>query len=216
VPTLSALFAEFNAPLPFSTRLVIAISSFLAKNTVLSSAGFVLIVAGFWWFFRKTAMGQRLVTIVLLRLPVFGNLVRNTNSAITMRTISSLISSGVNMVEALLITEQVLANLYYKDVIRIGLKRVEKGEPLANVFKDKVVLYPVLVAELTEVGEETGNLSEMLMNGAVFFEEEVEQITKNLSAAVEPILMILVGLVVGFFAVAMIGPMYSVTSSIDL
>jgi len=91
---------------------------------------------------------------------------------------------------------------------------VEKGGSLSSLFRENENLYPALVTELTEVGEETGNLSGMLMNGALFFEEEVNQTSQNLSAAVEPFLMVLVGLGVGFFAVAMIGPMYSITSSI--
>ena len=91
---------------------------------------------------------------------------------------------------------------------------MEKGEPLSKFFEQEEKLFPILVGELTEVGEETGKLSEMLSNVAVFYENEVEAVTKDLSTIIEPILMVAIGLFVGFFAVSMIQPIYSITEAI--
>ena len=118
------------------------------------------------------------------------------------------------MLESLKITEKVVQNPFYKEVLALAGPRVEKGSPLSSVFKEREDVYPVLVGEMAEVGEETGNLSEMLGKGAEFFEEEVDQATKNLSTIIEPVLMVIIGIAVGFFAVSVIGPIYSLTNAL--
>ena len=98
--------------------------------------------------------------------------------------------------------------------MREALIKVQKGSSLSSVFNDNAKLFPVFAIELTAVGEETGKLPEMLLQGAIFYEEEVDQVTKNISSVIEPILMIVIGIAVGFFAISMLGPMYSLTSAI--
>ena len=132
-----------------------------------------------------------------------------TNSALTMRTLASLISSGVGMVESLDITTDVLENPFYVDLLSKSKKDIQKGLTLSSSIQKKDKLYPILVGEMIEVGEETGKLSEMLEKGAKFYEGEVDAVTKNLSTIIEPVLMIIIGIAVGFFAVSMIQPMYS-------
>ena len=149
-----------------------------------------------------------------MHLPAIRTIIKNYNAAVTMRTISSLISSGVSMIESLKITQEVLQNLYYREVLGTALESIQKGGTLSQTFKQHEDIFPVLVGEMTEVGEETGNLSGMLLKGAVFFEEDVDQATKNLSTIIEPALMILIGIFVGFFAVSMLGPMYSLSDAI--
>jgi len=131
-----------------------------------------------------------------------------------MRTLASLVASGVGMVTALNITEKVVQNDYYKTVLTAASAGVEKGQPLSTVFRENEFLYPPLVGELVEVGEETGKLSEMLVKGATFYEDEVNQATKNLSTIIEPLLMVVIGFAVGFFAVSMIGPIYSLSEAL--
>jgi type IV pilus assembly protein PilC len=166
------------------------------------------------WRVYKSVPGQRVSTRLFMRLPLIGPTMRNLNSAVTMRTLSSLISSGVGMLEALRITGAVLQNHLYKSVLAQAETRVEKGAPLSGLFKENDKLFPVLVGEVTEVGEETGNLAGMLLKGATFFEDEVEQATKNISTFIEPALMILIGIAVGLFAVSVLGPIYSLSNSI--
>ncbi|MEI6660320.1 MAG: type II secretion system F family protein, partial [bacterium] len=130
------------------------------------------------------------------------------------RTLSSLLLSGVDMSHALAITEEVLQNIYYKKVIHDSILAIEKGIPLSNSFKENVNLYPVMVGEMIEVGEETGKLSDMLLDVASFYESEVDNKTKDLSTIIEPVLMVFIGGAVGFFAISMITPIYSVMDNI--
>jgi type IV pilus assembly protein PilC len=131
-----------------------------------------------------------------------------------MRTLSSLISSGVSMVEAIRITGEVLQNPRYVAVMKKAGEEVQAGAALSTIFTREEYLYPILVGEMAEVGEETGKLSEMLLKAALFYEGEIDAVTKNLSTIIEPLLMVFIGIAVGFFAVSMIQPMYSLSDII--
>jgi type II secretory pathway component PulF len=145
---------------------------------------------------------------------VIGTLVCEVNSARTGRTFSSLLGAGVSMLTAIEITHDVLQNSYFREVLEKAQGHVQQGKPLAEVFMQAEKLYPPLVGELVAVGEETGALPDMLAEVAKYYEREVEQKTKNMSTIIEPMLMIVVGSAVGFFAVSMISPIYALTSSI--
>lgn len=212
VPTLSKTFKDLGTELPMSTQIIIKLSDFLVDYTLLSLGGFVLFIIAFMSFAR-TAFGKYFIETIVLRIPVIGTLVKETNSARTGRTLSSLLSSGVHVLHSLEITESVLQNKHYKDVLKKSREQVQKGDPMADVFVKEDTLYPPLVGELIAVGEETGNLPSMLQQIAVFYEKEVDQKTKNMSTIVEPILMLVVGAAVGYFALAMISPIYSVMDS---
>ena len=121
---------------------------------------------------------------------------------------------GVPFQQSIDITAEVLQNGKYKAVMVEAREAVTRGEPMSRVLEKHGNLYPALVCELVAVGEETGKLPDMLLEVAKFYENEVEQKTKNMSTIVEPVLMLLVGGVVGFFAVSMITPIYSITSNI--
>ena len=208
VPTLSETFRELGGELPLSTQVIIWVSDFLVRYVffvLIALAATGMLCASFF----KTPIGKRYLSFALLKLPVISSITKQANAALTMRTLSSLISSGVSMVQALEITKKVLQNPFYTNVLERAEKEVQKGLPLSSVFQAEGKLYPVLVGEMIEVGEETGKLSEMLLKGAVFYEGEVDSITKNLSTVIEPALMIIIGIAVGFFAVAMIKPIYS-------
>lgn len=212
VPTLAATFKELNTELPTSTKFIIWMSDFLSNNLLLG----ILVVAGAglaFYALLRTKQGRRAFETVLFRLPVVGELVRQSNAARTTRTMSSLLSSGVDMIEAITITKDVLQNSYYKDLMVLASERVQKGIPLSSVFAETDI-YPILVGDMVEVGEETGKLSGMLLNVALFYENEVDDATKNMSTIIEPVLMVFIGASVGFFAVSMISPMYSVMSNV--
>ena len=132
------------------------------------------------------------------------------NSARVSRTLSSLLSSGVNMLEAVSIAEDVAQNKRYKDALRQAKEKIQKGVALSEVFFEHKALFPVLVDEMISVGEETGKLASMLSEIAQFYEGEIEQSTKNFGTIIEPVLMIVIGAAVGFFAYAVITPLYSV------
>ena len=214
VPTLTKTFADIGVELPLPTRIIIFISDFLTHHYLL----FILIVAvivGSGLMFAKLKSTQRYFDLFILKIPVLGILIQEMNTARTSRTLSSLLNSGVDVSKALSITEEVLQNVHYKELIHNSISAIEKGVSLSVSFKENTKLYPVMVGEMIEVGEETGKLAEMLSDIATFYENEVDNKTQNLSTIIEPILMIFIGVAVGFFAVAMMKPMYSVMDTIN-
>ena len=147
-------------------------------------------------------------------MPIVGNIVVKVNCARFARIYSSLLKSGVSVVNALTIISKTLSNLYYKDALNAAIAEIQKGTELSMVISRYPRLFPLLVPQILEVGEETGKTEVVLQRLAEFYEEEVSQITKNMSSIIEPILMLLIGGGVGFFAVAMLQPMYSVLENI--
>ena len=161
-----------------------------------------------------TKDGKNIFDKVVIKLPIFGMLIKESNSAKTARTLSSLIGSGVDLIQSVDITSEVLQNNLYKNVMSEVRVNVEKGKPMSDIFNVHEELYPIFVSEMVNVGEETGKLASMLQGVAVFYENEVDQKTKDLSTIIEPILMVFIGIAVGFFAISMITPMYSVMNNI--
>ena len=213
VPTLIKTFKELGAKLPTSTQVVIWISDFVSNHTVLL---IVLIVALFvgiqvLWALPRTRIAFDWVSI---RLPVIKDMLKELYTARAARTLSTLLSSGVNISHAITITSDVLQNSYYKKSMADVAAAIEKGEPIAKVFIAESQLYPVMMGEMIAVGEETGKLQSMLLDVATFYEGEVAAKTANLSTIVEPVLMVFIGAAVGFFAVSMLTPMYSIMDSI--
>jgi type IV pilus assembly protein PilC len=213
VPTLLATFKEVGVQLPWSTQLIIFISDTFQNHGLLLLAIIVLVVLGVS-FLSKQKKGKRLLSFLVLRIPIIGNLVKEINAARTTRTLSSLLSSGVDMVVAMEITEQVIQNSYFKDVINQAKKVVQSGETVSSVFLKNQKLYPSFVGEMMSVGEETGKFAPMLMDVAIYYENEVDQSTKDMSTIIEPFLMVIIGAAVGFFAISMISPIYSVMDNI--
>lgn len=213
VPALSETFKSMNVELPKSTQFIIWLSGQLVANTLTFFLSLVALV-GLFVFAVRTERGKRVYDSTLLHLPIFGNIIKEVNAARTARTLSSLISAGVEMRQAISITRDVLQNVFYKEIMAEAEKAVEKGLTLSGVFKEKTDLYPVMVGEMVEVGEETGRLSNMLENIASFYEDEVDIVTKDMSSLIEPILMLVIGGAVGFFAISMISPTYSLLNSV--
>ncbi len=213
VPRLVETFAELGSELPTSTKFVIWLSGIFQHHYILAFLAIVGSVTAFYYSLR-TPFGKKAFDYCVLRLPVVGLIIKETNSARTARTLSSLLSSGVDLVLAISITGEVLQNSYYKKVLEQAALRVEKGLPLSGVFLENERLYPIFVGEMASVGEETGELGHMLSGVADFYEQEVEQKTKDMSTIIEPVLMIVIGIGVGFFAISMISPMYSVMNDL--
>ncbi len=213
VPTLTATFTELGVDLPLGTKIIIGASDFILHNFVLVIVIFIVLIFSLISVWR-TERFKRILGTALMHLPITAALVQKINSARTARTLSSLSNSGVEILEAMDVTTDVVQNFHYKRVLQKAKEEIKKGEKISSVFKKYEKIYPPLVGEMIAVGEETGKLSDMLLKLALFYEGEVSETTKNLTVIIEPILMIVIGTVVGFFAVSMITPMYSVMSGI--
>ena len=213
VPKLAQTFEDLGVELPMTTKIIIAVGSFLANFWYLLPIIFltflILLRAA-----SKTKTGKLMIDTLLLKIPVVSSIVKKTNSAHTARTLSSLISSGVPIVRSLEVLSGSLGNVYYKEAIAEVAVRVKKGVKLAEALKDYQKIYPALIIQMIEIGEETGQTSDILQKLAGFFEEEVANATKNLSAIIEPVLMLVIGAVVGFFAIAMFQPIYSMMQTL--
>lgn len=212
VPTLTSTFEQLGVQVPLATRIIVDMSNFLVGNVVLVLASLVALVLGGIAFVRSRR-GGRVVIYCALHLPVIGELVRETYAARASRTLSSLLSSGVPVLDALSITKEVVRAEAFAKVVEEAEERVKKGDPLSASFAEHTNLYPILLSDMLAVGEETGKVAEMLKQIAEFYEEDVAEKTKDLSTIIEPVLMLIIGTVVGIFAVAMIAPIYSLSSA---
>lgn len=213
VPTLSTTFKELGVPLPAATQAIINASDFMANNVILVFGLLFAVVAGLFTFLR-TKVGGNIVLAIALRIPVIGTLVRETMSARVARSLSSLLSSGVEMLNAIAIAEEVVGDNVFGKVVREAGVRVKAGEALSAAFVEHPKLYPVFMGDMIAVGEETGQVAGMLGQVAEYYENDVEEGTKDLSTIIEPMLMLIVGAGVGVFAVSMISPIYSLSSQI--
>lgn len=213
VPQLSKLFNELEIELPLSTRVVIIFGNFLSTFWYLIPIIIVVLIFSFRASL-KTKSGKRAFDKFTLNIPVISPIIKKTYSARTIRTLASLISAGVPIVRSLEIVSGALGNVYYKEAIKKSSEEVQKGKKLSEALGEFKGIYPVLIIQMIAVGEETGETSTILGKLAEFYEKEVTNATKNLSSVIEPILMLIIGIAVGFFAISMIQPMYSMMGEV--
>ncbi|MFA6554395.1 MAG: type II secretion system F family protein [Candidatus Paceibacterota bacterium] len=208
IPTLLKTFTDLNVPLPMTTQVVLNISNLIRDQGVIVF-GLVLILIGslVWW--SKKASGKKIFHSAILKIPVIGELVQEVNTARTARTMSSLLGSGVDVVESINITADVVQNVHFQRILQKASLSIKNGELMSKTFGQFGKYYPVFFIEMMSVGEETGKTGEMLMGVAQYYENDVNQKTKDMSTIIEPILILVIGGAVGFFAISMIQPMYS-------
>ena len=215
VPKLTAVFKDFNVELPLMTRIVIGLSDFMVHNLLLL---FLVTIGSFvvgWYFLFRIKGGRVLASWLALHIPLVATLTKKLNSARIARTLQTLISSGVPILKALSISAQVVQNHFYRAMLLEAGREVEKGKQLNEILKRYPGLYQPVTSGLVAIGEETGSLDVILKDLATFYEDEIDNMTKNLSSTVEPLLMVVIGVIVGFFAIAMLTPIYTLTSSIS-
>lgn len=209
VPKLTTVFDNINAGLPWSTQMIIASSNYMSNHQLVVLFG-TLGAALFLVIFFKTPAGKKSSSFIFSRMPIIKNVVSKVNNARFARIYSSLTKSGVSVVESLKIISRTLTNNAYQKAFNEISEEVQRGKSLHEELAKYPKLFPVLTIQMVEVGEETGKTVEVLVNLANFYEDEIDQVTKNLSSIIEPVLMVIIGIAVGFFAVSMILPMYSV------
>lgn len=213
VPQITGVFKDLNATLPASTQFIISTSNLLKDHTMGVLIAVVIIIIGIR-ITLITTLGKKALGLVIINIPVIKNIVIKLNCARFSRIYSSLLKSGVSSVEALKILSRTLPNFYYKRALERAAENIQKGINLSKIIYEEKKIFPILVPQMIEVGEETGKTEAVLLKLAEFYEEEVNQLTKNLSSIIEPVLMLLIGGAVGFFAVSILQPMYSVLENI--
>jgi len=213
VPKLLAIFEQFEMQLPLSTRAIIFTSKMIQNNGLWILLGLIILIPCLRYFLKKQK-ARKILHGLLLRLPIFGKISIQFNCARLARTLSSLTQSGISIIKALNTLAGTLDNIHYQESIKQTAHQVSKGLALNKALAKYPKLYPILTRQMISFGEETGQLDSTLEQLAEFYEQEIDQITKNLSAVIEPILMIIIGAAVGFFAISMLQPMYSMLEGV--
>jgi len=212
IPTFASLFSGLGADLPLPTRIVIGLSNNLVRFFPFLFAGFF--AAG--WAFKTyygTTKGRRVIDATTLKMPILGNIMRKIAVARFCRTLSTLISSGVPILDGLDITAKTSGNAIVEDAIMVTRKSIERGETIAAPLKDTKV-FPAMVTQMIGVGEATGALDTMLAKIADFYEEEVDTAVAGLLTLLEPIMIAMLGIVVGGIVIAMYLPIFDLISKL--
>lgn len=213
LPKLNKFFVGLDAKLPITTRIILGSGDFFMKYWYLLIVAVIALIFIFLTLI-KTKKGRFIIDTMALKIPLISSLVKKSNSASLIRSLSSLLSSGVPLVRSLEITSGIVSNFYFKQALAEASKKIEKGEKLFSSLKVNQNIFPYGAIEMIEIGEETGKTSLILKKLAEFYEEEVSNAAENLSVAIEPVLIIVIGVAVGVFAVSIMGPMYSVLGTI--
>lgn len=206
IPSMSDIYSDFGADLPWITKFLVNMSSFFIKYWWIMVLVILMLVLG-WRYFRSTENGLRTTDKLMVKLPIVGNLISKMQIAQFTRILSLLLSSGLSIVKALELTAQSLSNSMYRDVVMDARNEVEKGGPLALPIA-RSEYFPLLVSSMISVGEETGEIDGVLAKVSEYYKEEVDTATNNLSTTLEPVLLIVMGLAVGFIALGVYMPMF--------
>lgn len=211
IPRLLSLYSDFNATLPLPTKILIWISGFMVNFWWL-----LLIIVGAALYFiniyRNTKIGRRKTDAMIFNIPVFGELQRQIVLTELTRTLSLMVSAGVPILEALNITSEVVNNSIVSDALKESAGEVERGFPIAYAFGRRPEAFPFLLSQMVAVGEETGKMDEVLNKISHIFEVDSDEKVKGLTASIEPMVMVLLGVGVGFLVIAVILPIYNLTS----
>ena len=213
LPQIMGVFSDMDVQLPASTLFIIKLSDGLRTHGIAVALG-TLGGIGALALFLRTIPGKKLFSRFTVTMPVVKSMVIAVNCARFARIHSSLLRSGVSVIESLTIVRNTLTNTLYRDALDDAIASVARGTSLADVIRKYPKIFPIMVPQMIDVGEETGKTGAMLLKIAEFYESYIDQMTKNMSSIIEPLLMLLIGGGVGFFAVAMLKPMYSVLENI--
>jgi len=213
-PKILPIFHSLNFELPFTTRALIAVSDFLVQYGWWVLGGVAAAVIAFTLALRLMPV-RLLVDRIFLKMPIFGSISQSYHMANLSRTLGLLLKSEVMIVEAAAITANTLNNLVYRRELRVVSENLRKGEKISTHLFKREHLFPPMMSQMITVGESTGNLSETLLYLSDIYEHEVDEATKNLTSLIEPVLMIFMGVIVGFIAISIITPIYGITQNLQ-
>lgn len=212
VPKLSSIFEDAGAQLPIYTKIMLAISGFLVHDWYFVLGGTVAAVIAFirW---HKTKQGKRTIDKWMLKAPIFGPILVKVNIARFSRTFGSLMASGISVLDAINATKTALGNTVYQDELAEVAQRVKNGRPMSEYIRQSKH-FPAIVGQMLSVGEETGQMDTILLKLAEFYEKEVDTVVSGITSIIEPILIIVLGGMVGFIVISVFGPISSIGNSV--
>jgi type IV pilus assembly protein PilC len=213
VPTFATMFTRMGGILPLPTRIVIVISNFLAGPGGLLLLGLIIGFSVFVVLSYRTEKGKRIIDAILLKIPIMGMLLRKVAVSKFTRTLGTLIGSGVPILEGLDITAKTAGNKVVEEEVYHVRRGVAEGKTIAEPLSESKV-FPVMVTQMIAVGESTGAIDTMLNKIADFYDEEVDQAVANLTAMLEPVIMVFLGTVIGFIVIAMYMPIFKLITLI--
>ncbi len=207
VPAMEDIYAEFDAELPFVTRMMIAISNFMVSYWWLLLIVIVLVVTSVKYY-SDTPKGKKNLHFIFLKVPVFGTLIAKIQLTQFNRILALLLGSGLSIVESLRLTAGALSNVHFKSAVLETKSEVEKGVPMATPLS-RSEYFPLIVSQMVAVGEESGQIDMVLNKMAEYYSDEVEVMAANLTTLLEPFILIIVGVIVGVIALAVYMPMFT-------
>ncbi len=215
LPSLTSTLSDFGTgDLPLTTKVVIAFSDFMSHHAALVIGLMFGLVAGVIAFIR-TSFGGRVLDWLLLHFLVVNGIIKKINLARFARILSSLLKSGIPIVQGLEVSADSMGNVWYQDLVAAAAVDVKLGKPLTESLGKDPNLFPVIVVQMLEVGEESGTVEDMLGQLAEHYEGQVDDTLKNLSSIIEPLLLLVIGGVVGVLAMALIAPIYQIAQNIN-
>lgn len=214
LPQLVNFFSAFDTTLPLATRILLFVAVLMRDHGLLLTGGLALTFTGLFLLFKTPAVKPKWHAF-LLKAPIFGRLIHFNELARFCRNLGTLLKSGVPISHSLEITGKTLNNAAFQNGLSHLATEVTKGKPLAGAMDDFLEVFPRVVSKMVTVGEKTGKLEEVLLYLGDFYEDEIDDFSKNLTTILEPVLLIAIGLVVGFVALAVISPIYELTGSIN-
>jgi type II secretory pathway component PulF len=214
LPKITPLFEGLKVDLPFTTDMLIKFSHFIQNHGISFFISIIVFLVAIIWTSRQKFL-KPFTHLLLIKTPVIKNIVLNANIARFARTLATLLRSGVRIDESLDIVKGTVGNYYYRRALDRVSRNIRTGSKLSDNLALAPELFPVLVTKMVNVGEQSGKFEETLNYLAEFYEDEVDVATKNLSTAIEPVLLIFIGLVVAFLALSIITPIYNITGNVQ-
>jgi len=212
IPIFASMYAGMGAELPGLTRVILDISHILRRYFLIFIGAIIAIVVALRLYYRS-ANGRLVIDQTILRVPIFGDLIKKTALARFSRTLSTLLSSGVNILDALEITAKTSGNKVVENAIMKARSSIKEGETIAAPLSQEKRVFPPMVVQMITIGEATGGIDEMLNKVADFYEGEVDSAVENLMAALEPIIVVFLGAVIGVIVIAMYLPIFKLAST---
>ena len=215
-PKLMPIFDSLQVDLPFTTRALVWLSAFLLQWGSWVILGTVGVIIFLYWLVSTQERAHYAWDRIILKIPLLGKVALSYQMANITRTLGLLLKTDIGVIDALRITSDTITNMVYKRQFKGFLDKIIHGETISSQLAKRPDIFPSLLAEMIAIGEKTGRLSDTFMYLSQLYEDDVEDLTKNLSNAIEPVLMIFMGVVVGFVAVSIITPIYQITLNLNV